>query len=185
MTNVSTGPAGTMPAVVSEHRMWFMILGVVLVIVGIVAILFPLLTTIVAKIFLGWLFLVGGVVQVVHAFYTQKWSAFFFDLLIGILYVVVGAWFAFFPLTGIITLTIVLAAMFVVEGVLEIAMAFRIRPRDGWVWMLISGIIAIAAGVLVFAGLPSTATWAIGLLVGVNILASGFSYIFLASTAKA
>jgi uncharacterized membrane protein HdeD (DUF308 family) len=63
-------------------------------------------------------------------------------------------------------------------------MAMRIRPRDGWVWVLISGIIAIAAGVLVFAGLPNTADWAIGLLVGINILASGFSYIFLASAAK-
>jgi uncharacterized membrane protein HdeD (DUF308 family) len=184
MTNPSMS-SSTMPAVVGEHRVWFTILGVVLVIIGVLAIAFPLFTTIVAKTFLGWLLLIGGIMQVVHAFYTQKWSEFIFNALIGILYVIVGGWLAFFPFTGIITLTILLAALFVVEGVLEIGMAMRIRPRDGWVWLLISGIIAIAAGVLVFAGLPNTADWAIGLLVGINILASGFSYIFLASAAKA
>lgn len=184
MTNQSMGSA-SMPAVVAEHRGWFMFLGVVLIIAGAVAIGFPLFTTVVFKIFLGWLFLIGGVVQVVHAFYTQKWSEFFLDLLIGILYVVVGAWLAFFPFTGIITLTILLAALFVVEGVLEIGMGFRIRPRDGWVWLVISGIIAVAAGVLIFAGLPSTAEWAIGLLVGINLIFSGFSYVFLASAARA
>lgn len=184
MSNATMG-SSTTPAVIGEHRMWFTILGIVLVIVGVLAIAFPLFTTIVAKTFLGWLFLIGGVVQVVQAFYTQKWSEFLFNLLIGVLYVIVGGWLAFFPFTGIITLTIILAALFIVEGVLEIGMSMRIRPRDGWVWMLISGIIAIAAGVLVFAGLPSTAEWAIGLLVGINILASGFSYIFLASAAKA
>ena len=185
MSNPSMTSGTSMQAIVAEHRMWFTILGVALVIIGVLAIAFPLFTTIVAKTFLGWLLLIGGVVQVVQAFYTQKWSEFIFNLLIGILYVIVGGWLAFFPFTGIITLTILLAALFVVEGVIEIGMSMRIRPRDGWVWLLISGIIAIAAGVLVFAGLPSTAEWAIGLLVGINILASGFSYIFLASAARA
>jgi uncharacterized membrane protein HdeD (DUF308 family) len=174
-----------MQAIVAEHRTWFTVLGIVLVVLGIVAIAFPFLTTIAAKIFLGWLFLIGGAVQVVHAFSTQRWSEFLLNLLIGALYVVVGAWLAFFPLTGIITLTIVLAALFIIEGALEIGMGFRIRPKQGWGWLLFSGIIAVAAGVLVFAGLPSTATWAIGLLVGVNLLASGLSFMLLAAAARA
>lgn len=185
MTNQSVTSDSSMRAIVAEHRTWFMILGIVLVIIGVLAIVFPFFTTVVAKTFLGWLFLIGGIVQVVQAFYTQKWSEFFLNLLIGILYIVVGGWLAFFPFTGIITLTILLSVLFVIEGILEIGMATRIRPRDGWVWLLISGIIAIAAGVLIFLGLPNTAEWAIGLLVGINILASGFSYIFLASAAKA
>jgi uncharacterized membrane protein HdeD (DUF308 family) len=177
--------SASMPAIVAEHRGWFTFLGIVLIVAGALAIGFPLITTIAAKIFLGWLFLIGGVVQVVQAFYTQKWSEFLLNIIIGILYVVVGAWLAFFPFTGIITLTILLAALFVVEGVLEIGMGFRIRPRDGWIWLIISGIIAIAAGVLIFLGLPATAEWAIGLLVGINMIFSGFSYVFLASAAKA
>jgi uncharacterized membrane protein HdeD (DUF308 family) len=186
MTNASASvQAQTAQAVAAEHRTWFAVLGVVLIALGLVAIAFPFVTTIAAKIFLGWLFLIGGVVQVVHAFSTQRWSAFFFDLLVGFIYVVAGAWLAFFPLTGIITLTIVLAALFIVEGVLEAGMAFRIRPKRGWAWLLVSGIVAIAVGVLIFAGLPSTAVWAVGLLVGINLLTSGLSYVLLASTARA
>jgi uncharacterized membrane protein HdeD (DUF308 family) len=167
------------PAVVAEHRGWFMILGVVLLILGVLAIAFPLATTIAAKTFLGWLLLIGGIVQVVHAFYTQKWSEFFLNLIIGVLYVIVGGWLAFFPFTGIITLTILLAALFIVNGVLEIGMGFRMRDRSGWFWLLISGIISVVLGVYLFAGLPGTAAWAIGLVVGVQLIAHGVAYILL------
>lgn len=169
----------SVPAGVAEHRTWFTILGILLIILGIAAIAFPLVTTIAAKIFLGWLFLIGGIVQIVHAFSTQKWSEFFLDLLIGVLYVFVGAWLAFFPLTGILTLTIVLAVMFIIQGALELGMAFRMRPQQGWGWMLFAGIIAILAGLLIIAELPSSATWAIGLLVGINLIVSGFAYLLL------
>lgn len=173
------------PAIVSEHRGWFIFLGVVMIIAGALAIMFPFVTTLAAKIFLGWLFIIGGVVQVVHAFSTKTWSEFAFDLVIGILYIIVGAWLAFLPFSGIITLTVLLAVLFIIEGVMEIGMGYRLRPKGGWVWLVVSGIIAIAAGILVLLGLPSTATWAIGLLVGINLIFSGFSYVFLASAAKA
>lgn len=186
MTNPSASvQAQSVEAIVTEHRTWFTVLGIALVVLGVVAIAFPFVTTIAAKIFLGWLFLIGGFVQVVHAFSTQRWSEFFLDLLLGLLYILAGAWLAFLPLTGIITLTIFLAAFFIAEGLLEIVMALRLSPRTGWVWPLISGIVAIAVGVLILTGLPSTATWAIGLLVGINLLASGLSYIFLAVPGRA
>lgn len=178
MTNQTMGSVA-LPAVVQEHRTWFMILGVVLLVLGVIAIIFPFATTIAAKIFIGWLFLIGGVVQVVHAFSTQRWSEFFLDLLVGILYVLAGAWLAFFPLTGIITLTIFIAALFIVNGVLEVGMGFRMRDRAGWFWMLLSGIIGVVLGVLLFAGLPGTATWALGLIVGINLISSGLAYILL------
>jgi uncharacterized membrane protein HdeD (DUF308 family) len=171
--------AASGPAVMAEHRTWFIILGIVLVILGVLAIVFPLASTIVAKTFLGWLLLIGGVVQVVQAFSTQKWGQFILNLIIGILYVLVGGWLAFFPLTGIITLTILLAAVFIVGGILEIGMSFRMRAASGWFWMLISGVIGILAGILIFAGLPDTAAWALGLVAGVNLITSGLAYILL------
>ena len=185
MTNQSSSSPTSMAEVAAEHRGWFMFLGIALIVIGVVAILFPLASTIAAKLVIGWLFLIGGVIQVVHAFSTQRWGAFFLDLIIGILYVIVGGWLAFFPFTGIITLTILLAVLFIVEGVIEIGMGFRVRPAGGWVWLLISGIVAIVVGFLILAGLPSTATWAIGLLVGINLIFSGVSYLFLASSARA
>jgi uncharacterized membrane protein HdeD (DUF308 family) len=172
--------AQAVEAIAAEHRTWFMILGIVLIVLGTAAIFFPFVTTIAAKIALGWLFLIGGIVQIFHAFSTQKWSAFFFNLLVGLLYLVAGAWLAFLPLAGIITLTILLAAMFIAQGVLEAVMAFQLRPRQGWVWVLIAGLVALAVGVLIFAQLPSSAVWAIGLLVGINMISSGWAYFFLA-----
>jgi len=94
--------------------------------------------------------------------------------------VVVGGYLAFFPLTGLLTLAIVLAALFIAEGIFEIVMAYRVSPHEGWVWLLLSGIAAIAVGVLIALGLPGSATWALGLLVGINLLFSGWSYVFLA-----
>jgi uncharacterized membrane protein HdeD (DUF308 family) len=172
-----------MTAIVAEHRGWFTFLGIVLIVIGVVAIAFPLMTTIAAKIFLGWLFIIGGGVQVVHAFSTKTWSEFLFNLIIGALYIVIGAWLAFLPFSGIITLTVLLAVLFIIEGVMEIGMGYRLRPKGGWAWLAISGIIAIAAGVLVLAGLPSTAAWAIGLLVGINLIFAGIALTMTAMAA--
>lgn len=178
----STTPV-TLEAAVAEHRIWFMVIGICLIVLGIVAIAFPFATTIAAKVFLGWIFLIGGLIQIFHAFSTQKWSGFFLDLLVGVLYVVAGGWLAFFPLTGILTLTVFLAAMFIAQGVLEVVMAFLVRPQEGWGWVLVSGLIAFAVGVLIFAHLPSAAVWAIGLLVGINMITSGWAYFFIALAA--
>jgi uncharacterized membrane protein HdeD (DUF308 family) len=101
-------------------------------------------------------------------------------LLIGLLYLAAGGYLAFLPFSGIITLTILLAALFIAEGVLEVIMAFRVRPHEGWGWLLLSGLVAIAVGVLIAMQLPSSATWAIGLLTGVNLLSTGFGFVFLA-----
>ena len=166
-------------AAIAENRTWFIILGVLLIMLGIAAISFPLLTTIAAKIFLGWLFLIGGIVQIVHAFSTRRWSEFLLEVLVGVLYLIAGGWLAFFPLTGIVTLTVLLAAIFIAQGVLEAGMAFRMRPHAGWVWMLIASIAALAVGVLILIHLPSSAAWAIGLLVGIKLIISGWAYLFL------
>ncbi len=183
MTDNPMTAASGVREIIAKHKTWFTVLGVCLIILGILAIIFPLLGTIVAKTFLGWLFLIGGVVQVVHAFSTAKWSAFFFNLLVGILYIVVGAWLAFLPLAGILTLTILLSAMFIVQGVLEIAMGFRLRPNSGWGWVLVAGILALVVGVLIFLELPGSAAWAIGLLAGINLISSGWAYVFMAMAA--
>ena len=127
---------------VSQYRSWFMILGVALIVLGIIAVIFPLATTIAVKVFLGWIILIGGLVTAFHAFSTQKWSAFFYNILVGLLYVIVGAWLAFLPLSGVITLTVLLASLFILQGVLQASLAFRLMLRDGWGWILFAGIVA-------------------------------------------
>jgi len=89
---------------ITEKWGWFLALGIVLIVAGLAAIAFPLLGTIAVKIMLGWLFLIGGVMMIAHAFQAPGWQGFLWELLVGILYAVVGAYLAFFPLTGLITL---------------------------------------------------------------------------------
>jgi uncharacterized membrane protein HdeD (DUF308 family) len=165
---------------IAEKWGWFLALGIVLILVGLAAIAFPLVSTIAAKIMLGWLFLIGGVMMVIHAFSAQAWQGFLWSLLIGILYVVAGGYLAFFPLTGLLTLAILLVILFLAEGIFETIMAFQVRPHEGWGFLLLSGIAAILVGLLIALDLPGSATWALGLLVGINLLFSGWSYIFLA-----
>jgi uncharacterized membrane protein HdeD (DUF308 family) len=167
-------------AQIRQNWGWFLAMGIVFVLAGLAAIAFPLLSTIATKIFLGWIFLVGGVLMIVHSFSSSRWQGFLLGLLIGVLYVVAGGWLAFFPFTGIITLTILLAALFLAEGVLEVIMALRVRPHEGWIWLLLSGLVAAVVGIMVAMGLPSSATWAIGLLTGINLLMTGASFIALA-----
>lgn len=165
---------------IAEKWGWFLALGIVLILAGLAAIAFPLLGTIAVKIMLGWLFLIGGVVMIVHAFQAPGWGGFLWEVLVGLLYVVAGAYLAFFPLTGLLTLAILLAMLFIAEGVFEVIQAFRVRPHEGWGFLLLSGIAALAVGVLITLSLPSSAEWALGLLAGINLLFSGWSYVFLA-----
>jgi uncharacterized membrane protein HdeD (DUF308 family) len=165
---------------IAEHWVWYLILGIVLLLGGCAAIAFPHLSTMAAKIALGWIFLVSGVVTILHAFSAGEWRGFLLNLLIGFLYVAAGAYLAFLPLAGIFTLTALVAALFMADGVLEVVMAFRIRSHRGWGWVLVSGLIAIAAGALIGLQLPSSATWVLGVLVGIKMIFAGWSFIALA-----
>ena len=89
------------------------------------------------------------------------------------------------PATGIITLTLLLIVLFVADGILETILAFKLRPAKGWAWILVSGIVSLIVGALIWAKFPSSALWAIGLLVGVNLMFSGFSFLSLAMAGKA
>lgn len=157
-----------------DKRGWFIGLGIALIALGLISVVFPVFMTITAKMFLGWLFLIGGVVQVVQAFSTRTWSGFFWNLLIGLLYVVVGGWLALFPLTGLLGLTVLIAFMFIGEGIMKAFLGFGLG--EGKIWMIISGVVSAILGIMLFSGLPGNALWAIGLLVGINFLFSGIAF---------
>ena len=160
-------------------------LGIVFIFLGSLAIIFPLVTTIAAKVFIGWLFIVSSAFQISQSFSIREWAGFLWNLLIGVMYLVVGFWLAFDPFAGIIGLTVLLAITFIAHGTMEAAMANDLRPNDGWGWMMFSGMIGVLAGILIISGLPSTAVWAVGLMVGINMISSGFAFFTLGSAAKA
>lgn len=176
--------AAAMRAALAENRGWFTGLGIMLIVLGALAIVFPFLSGIAVTVLVGWLILIGGILQILHAFSVKKWGGFLLSLLIGVVYLLAGGWLAVVPAAGMVTLTILLSAAFLVQGGIETVMAFRIRDHKGWAWMLVSGVIALLVGALIFAELPSSAGWAIGLLTGVNMMSSGFAFVFLARAAE-
>jgi len=179
-------PAGSddLRHTIYENSTAIMVFGVVLAVIGLVALVYPLTTAIVVKIMIGWVLLIAGLSQIIFAFSTTRWTDFFLELLVGILFAIAGVWLAFFPLTGILTLTLFLAFTFLIQGALEIVSGFRMRPHEGWGWVLFAGILGVVVGLMILNNFPSSAAWAIGLLVGINLIASGIAYIALAMSAR-
>ena len=169
-----------------EHWVLYLIEGVVLLVLGATAIVIPPLATLAATIVLGWLFLVSGVVGLFTSFWMRAAPGFWWSLLSAVLAVVVGFWLLARPISGAVSLTIVLVAFFIIEGIASIMFALdHKRELSGqWGWMLASGIIDLVLGAMIFAGLPSTAAWAIGLLVGINMVFGGAALIAMALHAR-
>ena len=169
-----------------DHWVLFLVEGVVLVVLGATAIVIPVIATLAATVVLGWLFLVSGIMGLVSTFWMRQAPGFWWALISAVLGIVVGALLLASPLRGAVTLTIVLVAFFIIEGVASIMFALEHKRQlsGRWGWMLVSGIIDLVLGAMIFAGLPSTAAWAIGLLVGINMVFGGTALVAMAVHAR-
>jgi uncharacterized membrane protein HdeD (DUF308 family) len=170
--------------VLRHHWGWLLALGLVQVVVGSTAICVPLLGTVASALFVGWLFLAAGVAQLVHAFQGRGAKGFFLHFLGGLLYVAAGTTIVLYPMTGALTLTVFLAVFLLIEGGVRIWLGLQLRPAEGWAWVLISGVLGVFAGAMIWSELPSSAVWALGTLVGINLLFSGVSLSSLALRAR-
>jgi uncharacterized membrane protein HdeD (DUF308 family) len=169
-----------------DHWMLYLVEGVVLLVLGTIAIIIPPLATLAATILFGWLFLISGMVGLVTSFMMRAAPGFWWSLISAALGVLVGGWLLARPVSGAVSLTIVLVAFFVIEGVASIMFALdHKRELSGrWGWMLMSGIVDLVLGAMILAGLPSTAAWAIGVLVGINMVFGGTALIAMALHAR-
>ena len=176
----------TVSKTLNLHWKMYLAEGIVLILLGAIAIVIPPLATLAVTIFLGWLFLISGMVGLATSFWMRHAPGFLWSLISALLGVVVGVLLIASPLSGAFSLTLVLIAFFVIEGVASIMFALdHKRELSGrWGWMLFSGIVDLALSVMIFAGLPSTATWAIGLLVGINMIFGGAALIGMALPAR-
>ena len=186
-----TDQDGIERAVVSAiHKHWvlFLIEGIVLVILGAAAVLVPVVATITFTFLIGWLFLISGVVGLITTFWMRQAPGFWWSLLSAVVGIVAGIVLLRWPITGAISLTLLLSAFFTVEGILSILYAIEHRNQltGRWGWMLVSGIIdLILAGIiLVWLRNQDTAFVPLGLLVGINLLFGGASLIGIAFAAR-
>jgi uncharacterized membrane protein HdeD (DUF308 family) len=164
------------------HWQLFLAQGVIMLVLGVLAVIWPGISTIAVDVYVGWLFLLSGIVGLVTMFLAQNVQAFLWMLLTAALSLFVGVILLWHPAEGAVSLTLVLTAFFVVEGVFQIAasLAYRDVFPGQWGWMLASGIADLILAALIIAGWPGTATWALGLIVGVNLITSGAAIIMVA-----
>jgi uncharacterized membrane protein HdeD (DUF308 family) len=165
---------------VVQHRGWFIFLSILLIVAGAAAIAFPILSTFAVELWAGIALAIAGVAQTIHALASRSWGGFLWGLLVGLLYLAAGVVLWLNPIAGVVTLTAFLAAVLVVDGVFRSILAFQIRSRPGWFWLLLGGIVGIVLGVMIWQQLPSSALTILGLLLGINLIFSGFSFLMLA-----
>ena len=160
--------------------------GIILVLLGIAAIVLPPIATLAFTIIIGWVFLISGVVGLFTTFWARHVAGFWWSLISAIIGIAAGVVLLLWPITGTLSLTLVLIAFFVIEGIVSIMYAIEHRNQltGRWGWMLVSGIIDLILAGIIFAGLPGTAVWALGLLVGINMLFGGAALIAMALAAR-
>jgi uncharacterized membrane protein HdeD (DUF308 family) len=175
-----------MRAAVKAHWKAFLFEGILLAVLGLAAMIVPPLASLAVTIFLGWMFLISGIGGLIVTFWARHMPGFWWSLISAALAVLAGMILLARPIQGVLTLTIVVGAYFLAEGVATIMYALEHRRElsGRWSWLVIAGVVDIVIAFLVIAGLPGSAEWAIGLLVGINMFFGGTTLIGMALAAR-
>jgi len=175
-----------MSAAVRAHWKAFLFEGILLAVLGLAAMIVPPLAGLAVTIFLGWMFLVSGIAGLVMTFWARQMPGFWWSLISAALAAGAGIILLARPMQGVLTLTIVVSAYFLAEGVATIMYALEHRRElsERWTWMAFAGVLDILISAMIITGLPGSAEWAVGLLVGINLLFGGISLIGMALAAR-
>jgi uncharacterized membrane protein HdeD (DUF308 family) len=161
---------------------WFLGLGIVLIVLGTIALGASLFVTLASMLLIGWLLIGGGVLEAIHAFACKQWSGFFIDLLTGLLYVSVGFMIVSNPGASAVALTLLIAMFLIFGGIFRISMAI-ISRYENWGWLLLYGVISLVLGISIWRQWPLSGLWVIGLFVGIDMIFNGWSLVMLGMAA--
>jgi uncharacterized membrane protein HdeD (DUF308 family) len=164
-----------------EHLHW---LGIVLIALGVIAVLAPAVAGSALVIVIGFILLIAGIVPIVRELKAESSKEKTIGLILGIITALTGIAIIGHPLFGLAFLTLLLVVYFVAEGIWKIVVSFRYKPANGWKWLLVSGMLSLILGLLIWNQWPVSGMWAVGVLVGVNLLGTGLALVTLASTLK-
>jgi uncharacterized membrane protein HdeD (DUF308 family) len=168
------------PVEVVRHASTVSILwGVLLIVFGTVAIGSPFLAAVAVNVVVAWLIVLAGAVHLMLAFHAHGAGSMIWKLLVGIAYLFFGAYLIMHPVLGVVSLTLILASLFLIEGILDIVLFFKMRPIQGSTWVLVDGIITLLLGLMIYAQWPSSSAWAIGTLVGISMIFSGVARVMM------
>ena len=155
-------------------------IGILLIVLGLAGIFLPGVSTIVTETWIALIILSAGFAKFGYAFQTRQEGGFAWKLILSLLYIGTGIMLFVAPLSGVLTLTILLGSFLLSEGVFELILAFRLRPQQNWTWVLGNGIITLLLGAMIWFQFPFDAPWLLGTLVGASILFTGISRVGLA-----
>lgn len=153
--------------------------GVLLIVFGMMAVGSPFLAAVAVSVVVAWLIVLAGIVHVVLAFRAHGAGSMIWKLLVGIAYLCFGGYLIVHPVLGVATLTLVLASLFLIEGILNIVLYVKMRPMHGSSWVLVDGIITLLLGLMIYMQWPSSSGWAIGTLVGISMIFSGVARVMM------
>ena len=153
---------------------WLTMIAILMIILGIIAIIFPFFATITSTLVFGWIFIFAGIAQIVYAFQSKGAGRVAWKLILGLLYLLAGIFVLTDPLQGALAFTLVLGVTMFVQGIIQVSLAFQMRRiSPSWGWMLVSGIAGIIFGIFIWSNFPSSAVWLIGTWVGINLVFDG------------
>lgn len=158
---------------------WSIVWGVLLIIFGIVAIGSPILAAVAVNALIAWLIILAGVVHLAMAFHAHGAGSLIWKVLVGLAYIFIGGYLLTHPLLGVASLTLLLASLFFIEGVLDVVLYFKLRPGRGASWVLFDGLVTLLLALFIGFHWPSSSAWAIGTLVGVSMIMSGVTRVMM------
>ena len=165
---------------VRRHSLWYLVQGALMVLGGVLALVYPIVSSVAVVLFLGWILILSGVVQGFSLIGAKDVPHFWLQLVSVVLSVIVGVLFIRHPGESLLTLTLLLIVFFMVEGFSKLIFALTIRPFPNWGWVLASGVIGILLSFYLWANLPVAAIWLLGVLIGIQLICEGAALGYLA-----
>lgn len=163
---------------------WSVALSVVLIVLGLIAVILPQIGGLAIALYFGWLLLLGGAALLVFAWRTHAAGVMSLQVVLGLVYVLLGLFLILKPGAGLASLTLLLAGYLLIEGILELTAAFRVRPAAGRTWLIIDGVVALVLAAMIVTSWPSSATWVVGTLVGINMIFGGISRLMVTGAVR-
>ena len=170
--------------ILTKFRKGLLWCGIIMIALGIVAVLMPLLSSLVIEMFIGGLLTISGGVAVIGSFSLRGTGLFLWELVAGLITLAAGLLMLVFPLHGLIALTVLVAVILVLTGAAQMAFALWVRPAQGWAWGLISAVISLLLGIVILVALPEASAVILGLLVGIDFISTGTALVLLARSAR-
>jgi uncharacterized membrane protein HdeD (DUF308 family) len=175
------------PTMATEARHltgWSIAISLLMILAGILAIGLPVAAGIAINIVVAWLLVFCGVAHLVFGWHVRAIGGVLWQVLLGALYIGIGAYLLMHPVAGLVTLTLALAIYLFAEGLLELILSFQVRPRQGWGWLLLDGIVTLILAIMIWRTWPASTEWVIGTLVGISMIFSGATRLMLSLAAR-